>query len=73
MPILSMRVLHEHASDPDVRRRLGEIELALQTILQRLSALAHSQARIEAEIVGMRDEMQSEIEKINDGDPQPAG
>lgn len=55
---------HQHHSDPEIKREIHDIRLMLDTIMHRLSNLAHGQARIEAEVVDMKDEMTAEIAKI---------
>lgn len=62
--MFKFRVIHEHVSDPDTRRRLGGIEEALNTIIKRLNQMALNFSRLEAEVTEISSAVDSAVTLI---------
>lgn len=48
--MFKVRVIHEHVSDPETKRQLGRIDMALHTIIQRLNRMALDFQNLEREV-----------------------
>ncbi len=64
MTLLTIRHDHHHTSDPDMLRRLEEIETQYKAVTARLMNQSKTLALILEEVMDMKREMQEEIAKI---------
>ena len=62
--MFKLRVVHEHATDPETKRHLGRIEEALKIIIHRLNKMALDFTRLETEIAENTSAVQSAVTLI---------